>query len=353
MRFIHIADIHLGAVPDKGKPWSDKRTKEIEATFYHLISEAARQDVDVIFIAGDLFHRAPLKRELKELSYRLSQASPTQIVLMAGNHDYISEHSHYRNFSWPENVHFFERETLEAIYLEDIHTWVYGLSYEHREITKVLYDTAMPSNEAGYHILLAHGGDEKHIPIQKKRLACAGFDYVALGHIHKPEIVTNNMAYAGALEPIDRLDMGPHGYIYGEITENGTKIRFCPMSCREYKELRMESDTDMTSSEMEDWLTQQIRLEGVEHMYNVCLTGYRDPDIIYSLERLKQCGQIASIKDETLPWFDIERIYNENADNLMGMFIEKVYRMPMEEERRQKLLSYGLQAMYHGKDGNG
>ena len=35
-------------------------------------------------------------------------------------------------------------------------------------------------------ILVAHGGDEKHIPISKKRVAMSGFDYVALGHIHKP-----------------------------------------------------------------------------------------------------------------------------------------------------------------------
>ena len=36
MRFIHMADIHLGAVPDKGKPWSAKRAEEIETTFYRL-----------------------------------------------------------------------------------------------------------------------------------------------------------------------------------------------------------------------------------------------------------------------------------------------------------------------------
>ena len=29
MRFIHLADVHLGAVPDRGCPWSDKRENEI------------------------------------------------------------------------------------------------------------------------------------------------------------------------------------------------------------------------------------------------------------------------------------------------------------------------------------
>lgn len=353
MRFIHIADVHLGVTPDKGKPWSEKRGEEIEASFYRLLSEAARQKMDLILIAGDLFHRAPLKRELKELSYRLSLVAPTQVVIMAGNHDFISERSPYREFEWPKNVHFFDKEALEAVHLEHLNTWVYGLSYEHREILTPLYDHVQPNGEPGYHILLAHGGDEKHIPMAYKRISSAGFDYVALGHIHKPQRLTDAMAYAGAMEPIDRLDMGPHGYIQGEITENGTHISFCPFSSREYRALILESDTDMTEGEMEDWLVQQIAIEGREHIYNVVLTGYRDPDIVYRLDKLESLGNVVSIKDETLPWFDFERIYQENKDNLLGLFIEKVYRTPMDEKRREQILSYGLMAMYDGRGENG
>lgn len=353
MRFIHIADVHLGVTPDKGKPWSEKRTKEIEETFYRLISEAGKQKIELVLLAGDIFHRSPLKRELKELSYRLGAIAPTQVVMMAGNHDFISENSFYRGFSWPDNVHFFDRESLDTVYLESLNTWVYGLSYEHREIRQPLYDSIQPNTENGYHILLAHGGDEKHIPIQKKQLDQAGFDYVAMGHIHKPEIISDTMAYAGALEPIDRLDVGPHGYVYGEITEYGTKIQLFSAACREYKNLILESDTDMTAGEMEDWLKQQIQIEGEQNIYNVVLTGYRDPDISYFAERLLQCGPVVSVKDETLPWFDMERVYHENSENLIGMFIDKVYHMPMDEKRRQKILSYGLQAMYQGRSGNG
>ena len=28
MRFIHLADVHLGAVPDRGCPWSKEREEE-------------------------------------------------------------------------------------------------------------------------------------------------------------------------------------------------------------------------------------------------------------------------------------------------------------------------------------
>ena len=57
MRFIHLADVHLGAVPDRGCPWSDKRENEIWETFRRVIVGIRKNPVDLLFIAGDLFHR--------------------------------------------------------------------------------------------------------------------------------------------------------------------------------------------------------------------------------------------------------------------------------------------------------
>ena len=65
MRFIHAADIHLGAQPEKGLPWAAKRGEEIWETFRRLVAYAEQEKVDFLFIAGDLFHRQPLLKELK------------------------------------------------------------------------------------------------------------------------------------------------------------------------------------------------------------------------------------------------------------------------------------------------
>ena len=69
MRFIHLADVHLGAVPDRGCPWSSRREEEIWETFRRVIAGIRENPVDLLFIAGDLFHRQPLLRELKEEDY--------------------------------------------------------------------------------------------------------------------------------------------------------------------------------------------------------------------------------------------------------------------------------------------
>ena len=67
MKFIHIADVHLGACPDQGKPWAGAREREIWDSFYRVLQTAKEQQVDFVLIAGDLFHRQPLKRECSVL----------------------------------------------------------------------------------------------------------------------------------------------------------------------------------------------------------------------------------------------------------------------------------------------
>ena len=82
MRFIHLADVHLGAVPDRGCPWSSRREEEIWETFRRVIAGIRENPVDLLFIAGDLFHRQPLLRELKEVNNLFSTIPDTRVYLM-------------------------------------------------------------------------------------------------------------------------------------------------------------------------------------------------------------------------------------------------------------------------------
>ena len=111
MKFIHIADVHLGAKPDAGKAYSANRESEIWDAFRNVIQLCEKEQTELLLIAGDLFHRQPLLRELKEVDYLLGSLSRTQVVLAAGNHDYIKKNSYYRTFVWSSNVHMiFEKD---------------------------------------------------------------------------------------------------------------------------------------------------------------------------------------------------------------------------------------------------
>ena len=82
MRFIHIADIHLGADPYIGSSRKEKREKEIWTSLERVLEVCESKHVEMLLIAGDLFHRQPLRRELKELDYLFSKLTMINHVLV-------------------------------------------------------------------------------------------------------------------------------------------------------------------------------------------------------------------------------------------------------------------------------
>ena len=346
MRFFHIADTHLGAVPDAGFPWSEERRTEIWESFRGVIQKADREEIDLLLIAGDLFHRQPLKRELKELNYLFSTLKKTKVVFIIGNHDYLKADSYYSEFPWSENVTCLMGAECGSVVFEDLDTEVYGLSYHTREITEARYDSLKPEKKAGFSILLAHGGDARHIPIDRKKLLLSGFDYIALGHIHKPEIIEpNRMAYAGALEPIDQNDTGVHGFLSGEYQDGVLKTTFVPWAVREYIPLALDTKECPTNLAFQETVRMRMAARGMQHIYKIVLSGYRDPDIVYDTEACRKLGNIVSVSDESVPDYDFERLGRIHAGDIAGRYIEALYHPDMSETER-KALYYGIHALF-------
>lgn len=97
-------------------------------------------------------------------------------------------------------------DRLQCAEFPEWETAVYGLSFHKREIKENVYEKAKPWKKQRCEILLAHGGDEKHVPLNKAGLLALGYDYVALGHIHKPGIIEENrILYAGRWNPLTRM----------------------------------------------------------------------------------------------------------------------------------------------------
>ena len=371
MKFVHIADVHLGAVPDSDFSWSEAREKEIWNSFHNIINVCNEEKADLLLIAGDLFHRQPLVRELKEVNYYFSKLTTAQVVIMAGNHDYIGSRSAYPDFLWNERVHMFYNDSLKTVEFPEINTLVYGFSYYKRDITEPLYDNARPIDKNHINILLAHGGDEKDIPINRKRLKEAGFDYIALGHIHKPEIIHNNIAYAGSLEPLDKNETGERGYILGEIVqeqgnilqgqgeivkEQGvislagqkeyiTSIRFIPSSMRQYIRLTITATPETTNGSLLDMTRELMKSNGLQNIYQLNIQGVRDEMLRMDKDALKGLGNVLEVLDQTVPDYDFDILYRENADNLIGMFIKRIKESPKQDEATQKALYYGIEAL--------
>ena len=268
---------------------------------------------------------------------------------MAGNHDYLKSTSYYRNYSWQGPVHMFLSQRPACMEFAEIGTCVYGLSYEQREITQPLYDAVRPQKRQPVEILLAHGGDEKHIPFRKNELVKQGYDYIALGHIHLPaELAKDQMYYAGSLEPTDKNDTGKHGYIKGEIKGGRTRIQFVPFAYREYVHMEVKTEKDMTGRELKEKIAHSIQERGVQNIYKIILRGFRDPDTIYDPGRLDHYGNIVEILDETKPAYDYEKLKTLNTDNLLGQYIESLADAK-EGSIEAIALAEGIQAMLEAK----
>ena len=353
MRFIHIADVHLGAVPDKNKAWSEIRKKEIVDTFEKLIYLVREEEPDALFIAGDLFHRQPLLRELKEINYLFTRIPKTMVFIIAGNHDYMHRDSYYRNFEWNENVLFFDSQTIESIYLPEIDAEIYGASYYDRENTEAIYDNIQVKDESHINILLAHGGDERHIPINAHRLMLSGFDYVALGHIHKPGSIgapDSRIKYSGALEPLDVNDLGEHGFIRGEITKTKFYTEFVPFASRKYIEIKVELNTEMTFTELRHRIEAEIERSGREHIYRILLTGCRDEIMQISAEDIEALGNIARLEDKSVPDYQYDKLIKENGDNLLSRYLKYFLEDGRElGDIEKKALDYGVRALLLGE----
>ena len=322
-----------------------RREEEIWETFRRVIAGIRENPVDLLFIAGDLFHRQPLLRELKEVNNLFSTIPDTRVYLMAGNHDYIKADSFYRDFQWEKNVTFFKNEQLTCVKDEKLDVYVYGLSYEHQEIENPLYDSIHPAEGEGVHILLAHGGDAKHIPMNIKSIAASGFDYIALGHIHKPQIlIRDNAAYAGALEPVDRNDLGDHGYIEGHLENGRLKTNFVPFACRSYEQILLMLREDSTQASLEDMLKADLANKGRMNIYRIVIQGTRAPELLLLPERLKSFGYVTEVLDESKPSYDLEALQKKYSGTLIGDYISYF----LEKDRNaveEKALYYGLQAL--------
>ena len=354
MKFIHIADVHIGVKPDRGKNWSNDRAEEINDSFNDIITLCQEQEIDMLLIAGDLYHTPPTAQQLKNLDFQLRKLSNTKTVIIAGNHDYIEENSPWESYDFQSDVVVFPRDKAAKIYYEDLNVCITGYSYGRQEYQERILEKLRPGKEDAYNIMLGHGGDKTHMPFSKEKLARLGFDYIALGHIHKPgHILKNKMAFSGSLEPIDYTETGRRGYILGEVGEDKTtKISWIPFNKRSYVNMSLELTPDYTNGEILQVVEDQIKELGDQNIYRILLKGKIDNNLDINLSALTRRYNINEIINRTQSDYDIDELLDGNENNLLGRFIAALSNEESEEsqEIRNKAMRYGIEALLGAGD---
>ena len=88
IKFAHTSDLHIGAKCRGIGAKGEIRRHEILNTFFNIMRMCTENNIDILFIAGDLFDdvRAASEQDIKSLKRALSKGN-FKVVISPGNHD--------------------------------------------------------------------------------------------------------------------------------------------------------------------------------------------------------------------------------------------------------------------------
>lgn len=351
MKFVHIADIHFDmpfTVLNKSG-FAEKRRLDQRKVFEKVINYIQENNVDFLFIAGDLYENEYVRKSTIEYIDNCFKKIPnTKIFITPGNHDPYLKNSYYNQYKWNENVKIFT--DLEKVSIENINLYGYGFTSFYSK--KISIPNDLESSKIN--ILLMHAdlnGTSKEFgeynPILESELKNSDFDYIALGHIHKSNIKENKkIVYPGSLISGGFDELGRHGMVVGEIDLENKKIQteFIPLDNKEFIELEFAIDNINSKEELIENINK-LKLEDDKY-YKIILTGKKqiDIDTIYLLKNMED-KKIIKIKDKTSTKYNLEKISKEQT--LKGIFVKELLSQINNENEKQILesINIGLEFM--------
>lgn len=211
MRFAHLADTHLGY-----RQYNlDEREDDFYRAFHEAVDKIIEAGCDFVVHSGDLFDDPrPHVRAMVEVLHALERLKDAgiKVFAIAGNHDVLM-----RRGAMPPQRLYRSMEFLTPMkpwrVFDDV--YISGLPYHSRIHSQALKEKLQELAEEGENyekkVLLLHQGIDKYFPLEyelKFNELPRGFDYYAMGHVHKRIIDSyghGKLAYPGSTE-IWRVD---------------------------------------------------------------------------------------------------------------------------------------------------
>lgn len=365
MRFLHTADVHIGAKFEMLGNAASEQRQQIKKTFSRIIDTCLDRDVDLLLIAGDLFdsnHPSAadvdfVRRELNRLAEKDIQA-----VLIPGNHDYVLSDPEglAKEFSGMDHVTVFTKESDEKVVFEDLNTEIYAKA----NTTNTSAESPMVRAEAdvdAFQIVMAHGGvvgqaRKPQWPITGDHIAQSNADYVALGDWHSLREESQGGVtayYPGAPEAISLNQTGSGSILLGEYDEQTQQLQIEPVRISTRTTEAMEIDISQVNSTEE--LHKQVADKADEQLgLTVTITGLNTNKVLFNKEELEEgladsFWRLRVIDETVLPVEDIgEKDYSSVL--VTGQFVrilkDKIENARDEEEKAlyQEALQLGLRA---------
>ena len=272
MKFVHAADLHLDspllALSRQDARQVERMRRATREAFEHLIDLCIEQEVVLLVLAGDLYdHDCPnmqiavfLRNQLRRLEQKGIRA-----VIIKGNHD--ADNKITSALSLPANTRMLGERKPETITFDDlpVRIAVHGQSFKPGPITENLAASYPASLRGYYNIGLLHtslAGTSDHdayAPCTLEELTTRGYDYWALGHIHKRAVLARDpfVIFPGNLQGRHAKETGPKGCFLVEVDDAGRTVsaEFMPLDGVRWH----QAEVDLKGLTIEAELVEGIR----------------------------------------------------------------------------------------------
>lgn len=252
IRFFHAADLHLDS-PFKGvssMPAAQLKSLR-ESTFnafQSLIDYTVQEKPDFLLIVGDIYDgedRSLRAQHKFQQGMELLNKHHIPVFLSYGNHDHLG--GKWTRFQLPDNVHVFDKKLEKKhIQIGQQDVYISGFSYKERHVKDSmtpLFEEA--TQDEALYIGMLHGslaGDTTHAvyaPFTKDELISKNYDYWALGHIHKRQVIHAEppIVYSGNIQSRHRNEKGIKGFYDVSLEKGQSSLTFVPTSSIIYDEV--------------------------------------------------------------------------------------------------------------------
>lgn len=265
IKILHTADVHLDS-PLRSLALRDAELREKVQTssrtaLTRIVETAISEDVAALLIAGDLFDGA--ERSARTAAFLMLQlerlrARGIRVFYIKGNHD--AGNPLTGELSLPDNVHVFDGRGGKVQLTEDV--WIHGVSFANRHAPESLLPKFHAPVEGAINIAMLHTslagaeGHDPYAPCKVADLAAAGFDYWALGHVHRRQVHSKTpwIVMPGTPQGRDMGEPGPKSATLLNIDKE-IEIEEVPTSVIEFLHIQI----DATDADSDDNLRDALK----------------------------------------------------------------------------------------------
>ncbi|PWL16430.1 DNA repair exonuclease [Falsochrobactrum shanghaiense] len=276
-RFIHTADLHLDA-PLKAIALRDPDLAQAvgvasRTALSRIVDMCIDESVIFLVIAGDLWDgehsSTKTPRFLKQELLRL-HAAGIRCFIIRGNHDALARQT--GELDLPENTILFGgRASTAELDVEGHRIAIHGLSFREPHAPESLLPRYPAPKPGAFNIGMMHTslngspGHDNYAPCSLSDLDAHGYDYWALGHIHRrtEHIGQAAIVMPGTPQGRDIGEAGASSVTLVHVTDdNAVTLEQCTVACLRFDQIEMDCDGVSEWAELLTMLERYIRQAG-------------------------------------------------------------------------------------------